>query len=87
VAAAWRKILKSPGAADGRVRHRDALDVITGGEKFFTSQRPFTTRCTALPTKARLIGSTILGTNEENRQRMEFDEDFVVIHDLSRWLW
>ncbi len=57
-------------------------DVITGGEKFFAVTKAF---------HNALHGSDydgtpewhdlFLATNEENRKRMSFDEDFVVIHD------
>ena len=76
-------------------------EVITGGEKFFHITKAFHNALHG----ASYDGDpdwfeTFVATNEENRRRMEFDEDFVVIHDPQplaliterrpaspRWVW
>ncbi len=57
-------------------------DVITGGEQFFVVSKGFHNALHGAPYEGRPDWFDIfLATNEENRQRMQFDEDFVVIHD------
>jgi trehalose synthase len=76
-------------------------EVITGGEKFFHVTKAFHNALHG----AMFEGTAdwfddFLATNEENRRRMQFDEDFIVIHDPqpvaliggrdsapSRWVW
>jgi len=76
-------------------------DVITGGEKFFHITKAFHNALHGAPYEGPPDWfDEFLATNEENRQRMEFDEDFVVIHDpqpvalvtarekqRGRWIW
>ena len=76
-------------------------EVITGGDDFFEVTKGFHN---ALHGEAysltRQAMDIFLRTNEENRQRMKFDEDFVVIHDpqpaglvaskkvnAGKWIW
>ncbi len=76
-------------------------DVITGGNDFFEVTKAFHNALQGseytLTTHARDI---FLMNNEQNRQRLQFDEDFVVIHDpqpaplirarkesRQRWVW
>lgn len=76
-------------------------EVITGGEEFFAVTKAFHNALHGAPYQGRpeWIGA-FLNTNEENRQRMQFDEEFVVIHDpqpiglvrsrdaaRNRWVW
>ena len=57
-------------------------EVITGGEKFFHITKAFHNALHGAPYEgAPDWFDEFLATNEENRQRMQFDEDFVVIHD------
>jgi trehalose synthase len=76
-------------------------EVINGGEKFFLVTKAFHNALHG----ASYDGipdwfEAFLATNEENRRRMEFDEDFIVIHDpqpvaliaerspgAPRWVW
>ncbi len=76
-------------------------DVITGGEEFFTITKAFHNALHGAPYEGRPEWFDIfLATNEANRRRMQFDEDFVVIHDpqpialinsrnpaRGRWAW
>jgi trehalose synthase len=76
-------------------------EVITGGEKFFHITKAFHNALHGGPYKGEADWfDTFLATNEENRRRMQFDEDFVVIHDpqpvaliagrdsgARRWVW
>jgi trehalose synthase len=76
-------------------------DVITGGEKFFHVTKAFHNALHGAPFEvAPDWADTFLATNEENRRRMRFDEDFIVIHDPQpvalisereangrRWVW
>ena len=57
-------------------------EVITGGEKFYNVTKAFHNALHGAPYDAAPDGfETFLATNEENRRRMHFEEDFVVIHD------
>jgi len=76
-------------------------EVITGGEKFFHITKAFHNALHGAPYEAAPEWfDEFLATNEENRRRMQFDEDFVVIHDpqpvaliagrdsaSGRWVW
>ncbi|PYU30399.1 MAG: glycosyl transferase family 1 [Acidobacteria bacterium] len=76
-------------------------EVITGGEKFFHITKAFHNALHGAPYEGAADWfDTFLATNEENRRRMQFDEDFVVIHDPqplaliaqrdsrpSHWVW
>ncbi len=76
-------------------------EVITGGEKFFHVTKAFHNALHGAPYEGAADWfDTFLATNEENRRRMRFDEDFIVIHDPqpvaliaerdsrpSRWVW
>lgn len=76
-------------------------EVITGGEEFFAVTKAFHNALHGAPYQGRPEWlAAFLNTNEENRQRMQFDEEFVVIHDpqpiglvhsrdaaRSRWVW
>jgi trehalose synthase len=77
-------------------------EVITGGEKFYNVTKAFHNALHGAPYDAAPDGfETFLATNEENRRRMHFEEDFVVIHDpqpvgliaerdpasRQRWIW
>ncbi len=57
-------------------------DVITGGEAFFSVTKAFHNALHGMAYDDRPEWFDVfLATNEENRRRMNFDEDFVVIHD------
>jgi trehalose synthase len=57
-------------------------DVITGGEAFFSVTKAFHNALHGMAYDDRQEWFDLfLATNEENRKRMKFDEDFVVIHD------
>ena len=79
-------------------------EVITGGEKFFSVTKAFHNALHGAPYEGSADWfEAFLATNEENRRRMQFDEDFVVIHDpqpvaliaardaarreAQRWVW
>ena len=79
-------------------------EVITGGEKFFSVTKAFHNALHGAPYEGSADWfDAFLATNEENRRRMQFDEDFVVIHDpqpvaliaardaarreAQRWVW
>lgn len=76
-------------------------EVITGGEEFFAVTKAFHNALHGAPFDARPEWFELfLTTNEENRRRMQFDDDFVVIHDPqpvalvaarngshSHWIW
>lgn len=76
-------------------------EVITGGEKFFHITKAFHNALHGEPyEEVHEWFDEFLATNEENRRRMQFDEDFVVIHDPQpvaliagrnsapgRWVW
>ncbi len=57
-------------------------DVITGGDAFFAVTKAFHNALHGMDYEGRPEWFDIfLATNEENRARMTFEEDFVVIHD------
>ena len=57
-------------------------EVITGGDKFFHVTKAFHNALHGAPYEGAADWfEAFLATNEENRRRMQFDEDFVVIHD------
>jgi len=57
-------------------------EVITGGEKFFHITKAFHNALHGAPYEAVPEWfDEFLATNEENRRRMQFGEDFIVIHD------
>ena len=76
-------------------------DVITGGEAFFAVTKAFHNALHGAPFEPQKEWFDLfLATNEENRRRMTFDEDFVVIHDpqpaplvsarkpgANHWIW
>src|SRR6266568_4221030 len=76
-------------------------EVITGGETFFHVTKALHNALHGAPYEgAPEWFDAFLATNEENRRRMRFDEDFIVIHDPqpvaliaerdsrpSRWVW
>lgn len=76
-------------------------EVITGGDAFFAVTKAFHNALHGETYEGRPEWLEIfLATNEENRRRMQFDEDFVVIHDpqpialidardgsRGRWVW
>jgi trehalose synthase len=76
-------------------------DVLTGGDTFFQVTKAFHNALHGAPYQGRPEWlAAFLGTNEENRRRMEFSEDFIVIHDpqpialvserngsKARWVW
>ncbi|HKV28519.1 MAG TPA: glycosyltransferase [Candidatus Acidoferrales bacterium] len=76
-------------------------DVITGGETFFSVTKAFHNALHGMAYDDRPEWFDLfLATNEENRRRMKFDENFVVIHDpqplplvsaragkTNHWLW
>ena len=76
-------------------------EVITGGEKFFHITKAFHNALHGASYDGMADWfETFLATNEENRRRMEFEEDFIVIHDPQpaaliaerssgpqRWIW
>lgn len=76
-------------------------EVITGGEEFFAVTKAFHNALHGEPYTERPEWiHSFLSTNEQNRERMQFDEEFVVIHDPQpiglvrsregapgRWVW
>jgi len=76
-------------------------DVITGGDDFFEVTKAFHNALHGNPLElTRTAEEIFLTYNEQNRKRMEFSEDVVVIHDPqpaalvrarpesnSRWVW
>jgi trehalose synthase len=57
-------------------------DVITGGDAFFEITKSFHNALHGGPYQARQEDFDLfLATNEQNRQRMQFDCEFTVIHD------
>lgn len=76
-------------------------DVITGGERFFAVTKAFHNALHGAPYDGPPEWfDDFLATNEENRERMEFEEDFIIIHDPQpvalveardaahgRWVW
>jgi trehalose synthase len=80
---------------------RPRWDVITGGEDFFEVTKAFHNALHGGPYQARTEDFELfLATNESNRQRLQFDCEFTVIHDPQpvaliearsrqegHWLW
>jgi trehalose synthase len=76
-------------------------EVLKGGEQFFAVTKGFHNALHGAPYDGHADWFDVfLATNRENLHRMQFDEDFVVIHDpqpvalveardgsKSRWLW
>jgi trehalose synthase len=76
-------------------------DVITGGNDFFEVTKAFHNALHGSPYElTRAAQEIFLAYNEQNRQRMQFTEDMVVIHDpqpaplirsreksKARWVW
>ncbi|HZQ23878.1 MAG TPA: glycosyltransferase [Terriglobales bacterium] len=76
-------------------------DVITGGNDFFDITKGFHNALHGGNYElTRQIQEVFLATNEQNRQRMKFDEELVVIHDpqpaalvaskkdkAAKWIW
>jgi trehalose synthase len=76
-------------------------EVITGGEQFFAITKGFHNALHGAPYEGQPDWFDVfLATNEENRRRMQFDEDVIVIHDpqpialveardgsKGRWIW
>jgi len=76
-------------------------EVIKGGEQFFAVTKGFHNALHGAAYEGHPDWFDLfLATNEENRQHMQFDEDYVVIHDpqpialveardgsKSRWIW
>jgi trehalose synthase len=76
-------------------------EVIRGGDDFFAVTKAFHNALHGAPYDGSPDWFDIfLATNEENRRRMQFDEEFVVIHDpqpialvqareglSNRWIW
>jgi len=76
-------------------------DVITGGNDFFEITKAFHNALHGGPYQlTKPVQDIFMMYNEQNRQRMQFDEDLVVIHDpqpaalinarngsASRWIW
>jgi trehalose synthase len=76
-------------------------DVITGGNDFFEITKGFHNALHGGKYElTRQIQEVFLATNEQNRQRLEFDEDIIVIHDpqpapliasrkdhAAKWVW
>ena len=76
-------------------------DVITGGEDFFAVTKDFHNALHGAPYDFTLQAQEIfLRYQEQNRQRMQFNEDWIVIHDpqplgliqareggKGRWIW
>jgi len=57
-------------------------DLLTGGEEFFAITKAFHNALHGAAFDGRSEWFDLfLATNEENRRRLQFDEDFVVIHD------
>jgi trehalose synthase len=85
----------------GELEIKTGWEVITGGNDFFEITKAFHNALHggeyALTAQARDV---FMRHTEQNRQRMNFDEDFIVIHDpqpvglvasktknASRWIW
>jgi trehalose synthase len=79
---------------------KSGWEVITGGNDFFEVTKGFHNALHAADfTFTQAARDVFLATTEQNRQRMTFDEDFVVIHDpqpagliasksgSSHWVW
>jgi trehalose synthase len=80
---------------------RTGWEVITGGNDFFEVTKGFHNALHgAAFTLTQQARDVFMSHTEQNRQRMRFDEDFVVIHDpqpagligsknegLSQWVW
>jgi len=76
-------------------------EVMTGGEHFFAVTKAFHNALHGASVEPRQEWWDIfVAANEENRRRMQFDEDFVIIHDpqpvglvrsrdgsKGRWVW
>jgi trehalose synthase len=76
-------------------------EVLKGGEQFFAITKAFHNALHGAPYEGRPDWfDTFLATSEENRRRMEFNEDVVMIHDPqpvaliearngpeNRWIW
>lgn len=76
-------------------------DVITGGNDFFEITKGFHNALHGGSYDlTRQIQEVFLATNEQNRQRLKFDEDIIVIHDpqpapliasrkdhAAKWIW
>jgi trehalose synthase len=76
-------------------------EVITGGNDFFDVTKAFHNALHGTPYElAPKVRDVFLATNEQNRLRMNFDEDLVVIHDpqpaglvaskkehQGKWIW
>ncbi len=76
-------------------------DVITGGNDFFEVTKAFHNALHGAPYElTRSAQDIFLMYNEQNRQRMNFDDDFVIIHDpqpaalirarndhAAKWIW
>lgn len=76
-------------------------EVIKGGEQFFAVTKGFHNALHGAPYEGHPDWFDLfLATNKENRQHMQFDEDYVVIHDpqpialveardgsKGRWIW
>lgn len=76
-------------------------EVIKGGEQFFAVTKSFHNALHGAPYDGNSSAfQAFLATNEENRQHMKFDEDFILIHDpqpvalvearngsRGRWAW
>src|SRR5579872_4449313 len=61
---------------------RPRWDVITGGDAFFEVTKAFHNALHGGPYQARQEDFDLfLATNEQNRQKMELDSEFTVIHD------
>ncbi len=57
-------------------------DVITGGDEFFQITKAFHNALHGGPFQGGPDWfATFLATNEENRRRLDFSEDFIVVHD------
>ncbi len=57
-------------------------DVITGGDEFFQITKAFHNALHGGPFQGGPEWfATFLATNEENRRRLDFSEDFIVVHD------
>jgi len=84
----------------GELEVKTHWDVITGGNDFFEVTKAFHNALHGAPYElTREAQEVFLMHNEQNRQRMEFNEDVVVIHDpqpaalirsksdKNRWVW
>jgi trehalose synthase len=85
----------------GELEVKTHWDVITGGNDFFEVTKAFHNALHGAPYElTRHAQEVFLMHNEQNRQRMEFSEDVVVIHDPqpaalikskkdshARWVW